>query len=100
MKFYTIDPALEEAIDRGGECRVRIEIDYEGNGIYEAVREEDILQADFTSLKEGAGGTSARGEVTLENADGRYTHSEEMNGAGTSVVVSFSVWTCPALVER
>ena len=90
MRFYEIDNALQEAIiaaDRP--VRVRIQIDFTGNGDFENVFEQDILEADFYGLKEAAGGTSARGEVLLDNPQGIYTYNNA--GPGTQVKVSFSL---------
>jgi hypothetical protein len=73
MRFYEIDEALQEAIEKADKpVRVRIEIDFAGGGYFESVFEQDILEADFYGLKEAAGGTSARGEVLLDNPNGIY----------------------------
>ena len=73
MKFYEIDNALKEAIEAGDKpVRVRIDIDFTWNSNFENVFEQDILEADFYGLKEAAGGTSARGEVLLDNPQGIY----------------------------
>jgi len=54
VTFYSIDPAVEEAIAAGKDrIRLKVEIDYRNTGEYEAVRETDILEAGFTSAKEG-----------------------------------------------
>jgi hypothetical protein len=90
MKFYEIDNALIEAIEAGDKpVRVRIQIDFTGDGSFESVFEQDILEADFYGLKETAGGTSARGEVLLHNPQGIYTYTGA--GPGTQVKVSFSL---------
>jgi hypothetical protein len=90
MKFYEIDNALIEAIEAGDKpLRVRIDIDFTGDGSFESVFEQDILEADFYGLKEAAGGTSARGEVLLNNPQGIYSYTGA--GPGTKVKVSFSL---------
>jgi hypothetical protein len=90
MKFYEIDNALIEAIETGDKpVRVRIQIDFTGDGSFESVFEQDILEADFYGLKEVAGGTSARGEVLLNNPNGIYSYTGA--GPGTQVKVSFSL---------
>jgi hypothetical protein len=90
MKFYEIDNALQEAITAADKpVRVRIEIDFTGDGSFESVFEQDILEADFYGLKEAAGGTSARGEVLLNNPQGIYSYTNA--GPGTEVKVSFSL---------
>ncbi|MDR2435629.1 MAG: hypothetical protein LBD47_13840 [Treponema sp.] len=90
MKFYKIDNALIEAIEVGDkQVRVRIDIDFTGDGSFESVFEQDILEADFYGLKEVAGGTSARGEVLLDNPNGIYAYTGA--GPGTQVKVSFSL---------
>jgi hypothetical protein len=90
MKFYEIDNAIQEAIEQGDHpVRVRIQIDCTGSGSFESVFEQDILEAAFYGLKEAAGGTSARGEVLINNEQGAMN-----NGAippGTEVRVSFSI---------
>jgi hypothetical protein len=90
MKFYEIDNALVEAIEAADKpVRVRIQIDFTGDGDFEGVYEQDIVEADFYGLKETAGGTSARGDVLLENPQGIYAYSRA--GPGTEVRVSFSL---------
>jgi hypothetical protein len=90
MKFYEIDNALQEAITTADKpVRVRIQIDFAGGGNFESVFERDILEADFYGLKETAGGTSARGDVLLNNPQGIYSHTRA--GPGTQVKVSFSL---------
>jgi hypothetical protein len=90
MKFYEIDNALIEAIEAGDKpVRVRINIDFTGGGDFESVFEQDIVEADFYGLKEAMGGTSARGEVLLDNPQGIYSYTGA--GPGTQVKVSFSL---------
>jgi hypothetical protein len=90
MKFYEIDQALIEAITAGDKpARVRIDIDFSGDGSFESVLEQDIVEADFYGLKEAAGGTSARGEVLLGNPQGFYSYAGA--GPGTKAKVSFSL---------
>jgi hypothetical protein len=90
MKFYEIDQALVETIEAGEKAvRVRIEIDFTGDGSFESVFEQDILEADFYGLKEAAGGTTARGDVLLDNPQGIYSYTGA--GPGTQVKVSFSL---------
>jgi hypothetical protein len=76
MKFYETDNVLQEAITAADKpVRVRIQIDFAGNGSFESVFEYDSLEADFYGLKEAAGGTSARGEVLLDNPQEIYSHT-------------------------
>jgi hypothetical protein len=90
MKFYEIDKALQEAIVAADKpVRVRIQIYFTGKDDFESVFEQDILEADFYGLKETAGGTSARGEVLLDNPQGIYSYTRA--GPGTQVKVSFSL---------
>jgi hypothetical protein len=90
VTFYSIDPAVEEAIAVGKDrIRLKIEIDYRNTGEYEAVRETDILEAVFTSAKEAAGGTASQGEIVLDDERGEY--SSRGGRAGSAVDVSFSV---------
>jgi len=96
MKFYEIERALQDGISaRDKPVRLKIEIDRGGQ--FASVFEQDIIQANFYSLKENAGGTSARGEVVLENPCGRYSMN---NAAGCEVRVSFSVGECLAYFRR
>ena len=61
MKFYQIDGAFSEAAAAGDKpLRIKIEIDFCGNGQFQPVLEKNILQADFYGLKEVSGGTTAR----------------------------------------
>jgi hypothetical protein len=88
MKFYDIDNALKEAIEAGDKpVRVRVELDWDGS--FETVAERDVIEANFSGLKETTGGTSARAEVLLENEQGLYP--VDGNGAGREVRVSFSL---------
>jgi hypothetical protein len=90
MRFYEIDNALQEAIIAADKpVRVRIDIDFTGKGDFESVFEQDILEAGFYGLKEAAGGTSARGEVLLDNPQGIYSYAHA--GPGTQVKISFSL---------
>jgi hypothetical protein len=90
MKFYQIDSALSEAIEKGDSpVRLRISVDISGNGVFETVLERDIIEASFTGLKETTGGTTARGEVLLDNTYGAFACEE--NGAGCEVRISFSM---------
>ncbi|AEF86399.1 hypothetical protein TREPR_2104 [Treponema primitia ZAS-2] len=87
MRFYAIDDSLKEAIDKGT-AAVKVRVEIERGGHFEAVFERDIIEASFYGLKEVAGGTSARGEVLLDNPKGMYSAE---NGAGREVRVSFSI---------
>jgi hypothetical protein len=90
MQFYEIDSALQEAIDSGDKpVTVRIEIDR--GGFFEAVFEQDILEASFYGLKEAAGGTSYWGDVLLDNPRGIYSVDTPGQGANREVRVSFSL---------
>ena len=87
MRFYEIDPALEEAIVSADKpVRLRVEIDMGGH--FESVFEQDIIEANFYCLKEAAGGVSSRGEVLISNEHGAMSNE---NSAGREVRVSFSV---------
>jgi hypothetical protein len=88
MKFYEIDNALQEAITAADKpVRIKIEIDIGGH--FESVFEQDIIEANFYGLKEAAGGTSARGEILLDNSIGIYAYSNVR--ANSQVKVSFSL---------
>jgi hypothetical protein len=90
MKFYEVDNALQESITAADKpVRVRIEIDFAGDGSFESVFEQDILEADFYGLKEAAGGTSARGEVLINNEQGTMSNGNWV--AGREVRVFFSL---------
>jgi hypothetical protein len=57
MRFYEIDNALDEAIEKADSpVRLRISYDINGEGSFENVFERDILEADFYCLKEAGGG--------------------------------------------
>jgi hypothetical protein len=95
MKFYDINEALKEAITDGDKpVRLKVEID-SGLGcsanpsFNHSIFEQDIIEANFYGLKEIAGGTSARGEILLDNQQGAYSYDKI--GAGTQVKVSFSL---------
>jgi hypothetical protein len=88
MKFYEIDNALQEAI-AAGDKPVRLRIEIQTAGHFESVFEKDIIEAHFFGLKEAAGGTSARGEITINNE--QLTMSNEGIRVGAEVRVSFSM---------
>jgi len=88
MKFYQIDSALQEAVNAANKP-VRVKIEIQLSNHFESVFEQDIVEANFFGLKETAGGTSARGELLLENHQGIYSYSAA--GPGTQVKVSFSI---------
>ncbi|AEF86788.1 hypothetical protein TREPR_2187 [Treponema primitia ZAS-2] len=93
MKFYDIDNALLEAIEKGDSpVRLGISLDWSGTGFYESVFEQDIIEASFYGLKEVSGGTTARGEVLLDNTYGTYAcGGNGGRGAGREVRISFSL---------
>jgi hypothetical protein len=100
MRFYEIDGALRGAVESGGEA-VRLRIAYDGGGgAFETVSEGDVVEASFTALKEAAGGVSARGEVLLDDRQGRYCAEQDGLGAGREVRVAFSVGEGLPFFER
>jgi hypothetical protein len=88
MKFYEIDNALQEAVTAANKP-IRIKIEFDVAGHFESVFEQDILEANFYGLKEAAGGTTARGEILIDNPQGIYSYF--CLGSGTKVKVSFSI---------
>ena len=88
MKFYEIDNALQEAIT-AADKPIRLKIEIQVAGHFESVFEQDIVEANFFGLKEVAGGTTARGELILENPHGIYAFSSVKPGA--QVKISFSL---------
>ena len=88
MNFYEIDNALQEAIT-AADKPIRLKIEIQVAGHFESVFEQDIIEANFFGLKEAAGGTSARGELLLNNPLGIYAFSSVKPGA--QVKVSFSL---------
>jgi len=90
MKFYEIDNALQEAIITADKpVRLRIEIDL--NGHFESIFEQDIIEANFYSLKEVSGGVSSRGEVLLIKNEKLRMNNGKRYGVGAEVRVSFSI---------
>ena len=90
MMFYEIDNALNEAVHWGDEAvSLRVEIDINGEGRFESVFRQDIIEADFFGLKEAAGGITSRGDILLDNATGNYSNFGIK--PGTEVRVSFSI---------
>jgi hypothetical protein len=87
---YELDNALQDAIAAADKpVRARSALGSAGDGSFENVFEQDIVEADFYGLKEAAGGTSAWGEVLLNNSQGIYSHTGA--GPGTMVKVAFSL---------
>ena len=89
MKFYTIDNALQEAVT-AADKPVRVKIEIELDGHFQSVFEQDIIEANFYSLKEASGGVSSRGDVLIDNSCNFFSSSGN-TGAGLQVKVSFSV---------
>ena len=88
MRFYEIDNALQEAINTATR-NIRLKIELEIAGHFEGIFEKDIVEANFFGLKEAAGGTTARGEILLDNPKGIYSYLS--TGTGSQVKVSFSM---------
>jgi hypothetical protein len=88
MTFYNIDPALQEAIAAGDKA-VRVKIELPIHGHFEAVFEQDVIEANFYGLKEKAGGVASRGEVLISNGQGAL--SNEATPPMSEVRVSFSL---------
>jgi len=88
VKFYEIDNALQETIIAGNKP-IRLKIELEITGHFERIFEKDIVEANFFGLKEAAGGTTARGEILLDNPKGIYSYLS--TGTGSQVKVSFSM---------
>ncbi|MCL2129164.1 MAG: hypothetical protein FWH35_02290 [Treponema sp.] len=89
MKFYEIDQALQEAIVAADKL-VRLKIEIELGGVFQSVFEQDIIEANFYSLKEAAGGVSSRGDILINNEQGAMSNGRS-GGAGSEVRVSFSI---------
>jgi len=89
MKFYDVDSALQEAIT-AADKPVRLKVEIELDGHFQSVFEQDIIEANFYSLKEAAGGVSSRGDVLLDNSCGLFSNCGG-TGAGLKVKVSFSI---------
>jgi hypothetical protein len=87
MKFYEIDNALQEAIT-AADKPIRLKIEIQVAGHFESVFEQDIVEASFFGLKEVAGGTTARGELILDNPLGIYAFSSVKPGAQVKVYFS------------
>ena len=97
MKFYEIDNALKEAITAADKpVRVRVQIELPWG--FESIFERDIVEADFYGLKEVSGGTSARGEILLQNPHGAYSYTKA--GTSTKVKISFSLGEGLPFFER
>ena len=89
MTFYEIDNALQEAI-YAADKPVRLKIEIELNGHFQSVFEQDIIEANFYSIKEVSGGVSSRGDVLICNSCSFFS-SICGTGAGLQVKVSFSI---------
>jgi len=87
MKFYDIDNALQEAISAADKL-VRLKIEIEMGGNFQSVFEQDIIEANFYSIKEVAVGISSRGDVLIEQLT---VNNERNNLAGSEVRVFFSI---------
>lgn len=88
MKFYEIDNALQEAIN-AADKPIRLKIEIAVAKHFESVYEQDIVEANFFGLKGTDGGTSARGEILLDNPKGIYSYTSVKPGA--EIRVSFSM---------
>jgi hypothetical protein len=97
MNFYDIDNALQEAI-AAADKPVRLKIEIQIADHFETVFEKDIVEANFYSLKEKAGGTSSRAELLIDNPNGIYSYSSV--GYGSQVKISFSIGEGLAYFQR
>jgi hypothetical protein len=88
MKFYTIDNALHEAIN-AADKPARLRVDIQAQGQFVSVFENDIIEANFYSLKEAAGGTSSRGELLINNE--KLGIRNEAINVGSEVRIFFSM---------
>ena len=88
MKFYQVDNALQEAIN-AADKPVRLKIEIELGGHFQSVFEQDIIEANFYSMKKVAGGVTTKGDVLIDNSYGLF--SDYGNSAGLKVKVSFSI---------
>jgi hypothetical protein len=82
MKFYDIDYALKEAINTT-EKPVRVKIEIDVGGHFESIFEQDIIEANFHGLKEVADGSTARGELLLDNSIGIYSRIQAASATKT-----------------
>ena len=94
MNFYSIDNALTDAIAAADKpVRIKIEIDVGCEAVagsrFEGIFEQNIIEANFWGLKEVAGGTTARGEILLDNPNEIYSYKNVK--PGSQVKVSFSL---------
>jgi hypothetical protein len=89
MKFYDIDNSISEAINTADKP-VRLKVEIELDGHFQSIFEKDIIEANFYSLKEAAGGVSSRGEILIDNACDFFSTCGG-TGAGLQVKVSFSL---------
>ena len=89
MRFYEIDNALQEAIC-AADKPVRLKIEIELNGHFQSIFEQDIIEANFYSIKEVSGGVSSRGEIFIDNFCNFLTTCGG-TGAGLQVKVLFSI---------
>jgi len=88
MKFYEIDGALQEAIIAADKpIKLKIDLSIENNFV--SIFQQDIIEANFFSLREEAGGISSRGELLINNEQGLI--SNEGIKPGSEVKVSFSI---------
>jgi len=90
MKFYDVDNALQEAIN-AADKPVRLKIEIEMGGYFQPVFEQDIIEANFYSIKEAAGGVSSRGDVLIIKNEKIKMNNERNNLAGSEVRVFFSI---------
>ena len=97
MRFYEIDSGLQEAV-QAADKPVRLKVELCVSGHFETIFEKDIIEANFYGLKEAAGGTSARGEIIINNEQGAL--SNEGIKPGSEVRVSFSVGEGLAYFQR
>jgi len=88
MNFYSIDNALQEAVN-AADKPVRLKIEIEMGGHFQSVFEQDIIEANFYSLKEASGGISSRGDILIDNSCELFSDCD--NSAGLKVKVSFSI---------
>jgi len=73
MKFYALEDTVEAAITEGRtKIRVRVSIDFTGDGAFVHLSESDIVELTVTSLREKTGGTITFATLILDNETGSF----------------------------
>jgi len=74
LRFYDVDDTVAGAMEKPeSEVRLRVAIDFSGDGEFVEIEEDLILEGTFRSYREAEGGVVNRGTMIFDNANGAFS---------------------------